>query len=841
MLLPLRMNRILLCLCFVSLAAFAQPVGDGGTLPPAAGAPTAPSPEGARSGAGTPGGVERPDDGARDGEAPDDDVRDGHASGDSARDGEDSDDDARDGHASDEKGSLRREACPDGFDDDEDSATSSVLAPLRLDVDGKMLAPTGLELVGLQHLTDGQVRSLVGAPAAGSTRPLSPDETQTLLRRLARTGLFARVEPRLRVSEQGPTLLEVALEENPTVTSVEVQGLQDLPPHEWTEALFPRPPGASAADDDDDDDALEEFVATFRVQGRRATVSVSDPCPPLRPPREWLARMEQGAFRPGIVLGGLDAALERALKDLRDDDGYLLATLSATLSSAGQLVVTVDEGRLEAVDVKGVEPEMAARVREALGLAPGDVFLRSDARRAVERLESRLRFLRTVDGEGLREADRGVRVIEAREADGTRRYRTQEQERRASRRREQEESGAGWRHLFSWDDERGEGLTLEGRRLVVHVRPRPPDLSVALLPVHTQVTGFAPGLEAGLRFWDPKDRVHATLDAAFFVPLRLGGQRLPDDPEGTRRQRRVNLLGGAKLQVPALALAEVGAQAHDFTDTADRWRLGDIDSYVYSFLINRPDRDYFRRKGFAAFATWRWARSWLAGAEFRGDTYESLQPFTPPLSLFRRDSPAFPNAPVSEGRFHSVLVRAEYDSKAKPGTPVGSLFRTPETSLLPREAHRTREPALRGLVTLEVGQQVGVDTRFWKLVGDAVLDLPVNWHSGLSVRLRVAGGQDLPLQKQEALGGWSALRGFGFKDFRGGDASVLGSAEYRWQAFGIFADLGAVHAASDWTDPRLGVGGSFHLGDEVRVEAAWRTDEKARATPEARLLFVRTF
>ncbi|RKH33418.1 hypothetical protein D7Y13_05955 [Corallococcus praedator] len=824
------MNRIVLCLCFVSLAVFAQPARDAGTLPPDAGALTAPSGTRAHSQAETPG-----DDGSRDDDGPDDDGPDNGAPRVGA-----SNDGSPDGDASDRKASSRREVCPGGFDDDEDSDTASVLAPLRLDVDGKGLAPTALELVGLRHLTDAQVRSLVGAPAAGPTPPMSPDDVQTLLRRLARTGLFAHVEPRLRVSEQGPALLEVTLEEHPTVTSVDVQGLQDLPPDEWLEALFPQPPG-SYEDGDEDDDEHEhgEVVATVRIHGRTATLSVINPCPPLHPPRELFARLERGKFRPGIVLGGLDAALERALKDLRDDDGYLLATLSATLSHEGALVVTVDEGRLEAVDVPGVEPEMAARVREALGLAPGDVFLRSDARRAVERLESQLPFLRTVDGEGLGEERRSVRIIEEREAQGTRRYRTQEQE-RPSRHREPKEPGSVWRSLFS-RHEREEGITLEGRRLVVHVRPRRPDLSMELLPVHTQVTGFAPGLAADLRFWDPKDRVHATLDAAFFVPLRLGGQRLPDDPEGTRRQRRVSLLGGAKLHVPALGLAEVGAQVHDFTDTLDRWRLGDIDSYVYSFLINRPDRDYFRRKGFAAFATWRWARSWLAGAEFHGDTYESLQAFTPPLSLFRRDSPAFPNAPVSEGRFHSVVLRAEYDSKAKPGSPVGSLFRTPETSLFRREGDRTREPALRGLVTLEVGQQVGVDTRFWKLVGDAVLDLPVNWHSGLSVRLRVAGGEDLPLQKQEALGGWSTLRGFGFKDFRGGDASVLGSAEYRWQAFGIFADLGSVHAASDWTDPRLGLGASFHFSDAVRVEAAWRTDEKARATPEARLLFVRTF
>ena len=42
----------------------------------------------------------------------------------------------------------------------------------------------------------------------------------------------------------------------------------------------------------------------------------------------------------------------------------------------------------------------------------------------------------------------------------------------------------------------------------------------------------------------------------------------------------------------------------------------------------------------------------------------------------------------------------------------------------------------------------------------------------LTLRLRGAGGKDLPEQKQEGLGGWTALRGYDFKEFRG-NASLL--------------------------------------------------------------------
>ncbi|NPC48863.1 hypothetical protein D7X99_23725 [Corallococcus sp. AB032C] len=787
MLLPPSMNRLALALCFVSLAALGQPSPDAGTSDASVAlSPSTAPPEG---------------------EAASED--------------------------------LSYPTCPEGFDkDDDDLSDSTVLGALQVEVDGRGLTPTGLEFRGLQRLTDPQVRKLVGAPPAEDSRPLTATQVQSLLHRLARTGLFARVEPRVRVSDQGPALLEVTLQENPTLTSVEFEGLQDLRPDELWGALFELSSLASDADDTEDE------VTTLRVHKRHGTLRVVSPCPAPRPPRPWLARREEGAFRPGIMLGGLDAALDRVLKTLREDDGYLLATVSATLSPEGRLVVTVDEGQLESVEVRGVDDAMATRVREALGLEPGDVFLRSDARRAMERMESRLPFLRAVDSEDLQDERTTVRIVEEHEADGTRHYRTKEEPRRKSRRHERVEFEVGWSRMFGEVDAGSDGLTLEGKKLIVHVRPRPPDLDVDLLPVHTQVTGFAPGLSASLRIFDSRDRVHTTLEGAFFIPLRLGGQRIPGDPEGTSNQRHVNLLGGAKVQLPALGIEELGAQVHDFIDTLDRWRLGDFDSYFYSFLINRPDRDYFRRQGFTAFATWRWAESWLAGVEVRGDTMSSLQSFTPPLSLFRNDDPPFPNAPVNEGRFRSAVVRLEYSGAAERGTRVGSLFRTPETSLFERHKNWKREPALRGFVTLEVGEGPGAggaDARFWKLVGDVAMDVPMNWHTGLNLRLRAAMGHDLPLQKQEALGGWTALRGFGFKEFRGGDSSVLASAEYRWHGLGIFADLGAVHAANAWSGAQLGLGGSFHFSDAVRFEAAWRIDEKAQLTPEARLLFNRTF
>lgn len=718
--------------------------------------------------------------------------------------------------------SAKTETCVDAEDASE--APPSTLGALQLHVDGQAQTVAGIEWKGLQRLTVEQVRTLSGLPAEG---PISVEQATRGLRRLARTELFAHITPTLRLVEGSAPTLEITLDENPFVASVSFQGLQDITRSELLEAMF-RP-------------VLWETVLSVHLEPTPPL------CPPARPPREWLARVEKrDEFQPGIVSGGLTAALERALAEMRDD-GYLLASLTATLHPDGRLEVTVDEGHIEGIDVEGMDADQAPRIREALGIQPGDIFLRSDMVRAVARLEATLPYLQV---RGVERRAPEARIVEERTPEGQRRYVTViEEGKKSQRERLRKHAELPWEDVFEawWSDEDGHeapaGLALRGRRVVVTVRPRRPSFDLDLLPVHTQVTGLAPGLAGSLRLWDPRDRAHLTLESAFFIPLRLGGQRIPGDPEQTSRQRRLNWLLGAKAQVPSLGLSEVGAQLHDFTDTFDRWRIGAIDSYIYSALINRPDADYFRRKGVAAFATWRLGNQWLLGGEYRLDSYESMVSLAPPLSIFRRDSPPFPNAPVSDARFGSVIGRLEYASDGKPRDQHGSLFRSPELPLLSVEDDWPSRLTLRSFATLEVsrpafGGEEG--TRFWKVVSDTLLYVPTGHDDTLRLRLRGAGGEDLPLQKQEGLGGWSALRGYGFKEFRG-DASVLGSAEYRWDFFGLFADVGSVRQEEGWTDARLGVGVNLHFGDEVQLTTAWRTDERASWVPEARLLFTRPF
>ncbi|WP_083681332.1 hypothetical protein [Archangium sp. Cb G35] len=792
MLFPSRMNRIAHLLCFLSLAANAQGIaapqtpeasGKDGTTPPPAAQEAPPS--------------QPPED-------------------------------------------------PCLAEEDSDS-DSEVLGALRLSVNGENRALSDVKLEGLQRIPEPVVRALAHVPEKG---PLSPEQAALLLERLARTGLFTKVTPTVRLAEGSTPVLVVALEEQPHVTSVDITGLQKDELEDVRDQLFRLPPSASSheeGDDDDDDDGDDDKVANVRLgkEGIRVRIS-SRKCLEPDPPKELLAWFDdEGRFHPGIVWKGLPEALERAQDEI-EDEGYLLASLDATLTPEGQLRLRVDEGKVEAVEVRGVEDDVAARVHEVMGIKPGDVLLRSDLRRAEERLELEMPFLKLKDVET--EPRPVTRFEEVREENGGRSYRPVEEEKRRKKKHEHwdDDVELSWEALAEgWARDSGdEAITTVGRRVVVHVRPRGSSFNAELIPMHTQVTGFAPGLSGSLKLWDVHNRAHVTLDGALTIPLRWGGQRIPGDPEQTAFQRRLNWLVGAKVEVPVVRLAEVGVQLYDFTDTNDRWRMGAIDSYIYSALLNRPDSEYFRRKGFTGFATWRLSPQWRVGAEYRRDTYDSLVSFSPPFSLFRRDSAPFPNPGVDEGRMTSVVGRLEYASDEKRAGHTGPLFRNPELSLVRHGWDWPERTALRSLLTVEVGSPElggGAEYRFWKLVSDNVLYVNTGHDDGLRLRVRAAGGQDLPLQKQEALGGWSALRGYAFKEFRG-DASLLASAEYRWSFIGVFADVGTVQRKElGWMDPKLGVGAQVYFGDSVHLSVAWRTDERATISPEARLLFVRPF
>jgi hypothetical protein len=205
-------------------------------------------------------------------------------------------------------------------------------------------------------------------------------------------------------------------------------------------------------------------------------------------------------------------------------------------------------------------------------------------------------------------------------------------------------------------------------------------------------------------------------------------------------------------------------------------------------------------------------------------------------TVFNRDNPLYGSAPVDEGEMGSAVFRLEYQSEKAPLQKVGSIWRNSETSLVEAAPGKV---GLRTLNTFEVADRsLGGVFQFNRIVSDTSLTLETGRDDTVTLRLRGTGGSNLPLQKQEGLGGWTALRGYDFKEFRG-TASVLGTLQMEGRHFGAFLDVGTVRQpGSGWLDLKPSAGATFSFADgSTRAEAAWRLDGKARLTPDFRILF----
>jgi hypothetical protein len=683
-------------------------------------------------------------------------------------------------------------ACPEGTSD---AALDEALRAITFDVGGEPRPLREVRLEGLSTLGEPALWSYLGG------KPDKPDglRATAIVKRLAGSGLFERVAPALSVQGDG-VVLTIRLVEQPRLERVVFVGLTEARPGALMEVLLEPAEGAERGD------------RKHRCQ--------EAPVPP-----GWLAAVEGDSVRPGIVRHGVRPAMERVMNRLFER-GFRMATLSAELGPDGTLTVQVDEGRVRAVEIRGVSPRIEGEVRRLLDVQPGAVFDGDDLGGALRRVREALPFLGP-DGQE-RSTRVRPRVVEE-TGEGGRRYRVIE--------RPAVHDG-GW-------------FTVEGNRLVIYLRARPGqiELDATELIRHTPVTGFAPGLELSTRVWDPGNRVHLTID----LGANVNSHRAPQgaalgEPAGPvpGQRWRFDWMVGPKVELPALRIAELGVQLYSRVDTTDRWRLGRIDSYLYSMIIDRPDSDYFRRRGLTAFITTQLFEHLTGGVEYRRDRYVTLaSPQHKYWTLFRRHEAPRATPAIEDGLIASLLLRLEYASAPAAAHRVGVTFRDPERSIV-RHGARFWWSDFHTVNTVEIADPgLGGDQfQFVKLVSDsAVVLLRTAAETGLKVRFRVAGrlGGTLPAQKEEALGGWSALRGYGFKELGRGTLSLLSTIEYRWRELSAFVDVGAVRDEAAFGPTRTGVGLALNLGEDAELAFAWRTDDEARLLPEVRLLFERTF
>ncbi|HTO98139.1 MAG TPA: hypothetical protein VMK66_13910 [Myxococcales bacterium] len=740
----------------------------------------------------------------------------------------------------DDSGECLRLASPD-------EVLAETLRSLLLGPEGKGREIGSVVLSGTRTLSDDALWELVGGPPKF---PLTREEAIALLARFAQSGLFSLVEPRIRpVPAEETASLEIALTEHPTVRSVQVRGLSEF----RTEDIV---------------DRLLEVPADRAIEKRRQEVRNARPraCPAPLPSRAWLARSDDGEVHPGILWQGLRGSLVRVLRYLRSR-GYPLARLEGELTPDGQLRIDVDEGHVLGIEVRGVDARLAPDVEKELDIRRGDVFSSGELYNALDRIQRRWPFLKP-DRRGRQAPAPPLLRLQQRPDGGVGFHSERKLDARPPPARpadedddEEPEEPGSWHkdedgedafaELHDFPDgsrkrkerrlvSRDAWYGFDGETLVVYLRSERSHASAQWVELirHTPVTGFAPGLAGTLTLYDPADRAHVMFDGAVNFNTRRPNLETSDGSylERLNAQQRVDWLLGPRIRIPGLAIAELGGQIHNLTDTADRWRISAGDSYLYSALVNRSDREYYRRSGFAAFLTAHLFEELTLGAEYRRDRYAALNVPGGVWSVFNSGDVRYGSAPVDEGEMGSAVFRLEYRSEKVPLHKVGTMWRNPETSLVESEPWAI---GLRSVNTFEVADRsLGGIFDFTRLVSDSLLILETGRESTFSLRFRAAGGHDLPQQKQEGLGGWTALRGYDFKEFRG-DASLLGTVQLQWKHFGTFLDVGSVRQPGiGWIDPKPSAGAMFCFARRTTcAEAAWRLDDRAKAAPDFRILF----
>ncbi len=658
------------------------------------------------------------------------------------------------------------------------------LRHLGVEVEGESRALQAIRLEGLSTLREGDVWAALGGRPAGT---LTFEVATDVIRGLERLESFARIDPGLEVTG-GEVALRIRLTEHPRIAAATVVGLTE----------------------DSEGAVVTDFLGSVPALDEQPT-GVQAP---------WLANLGADGFQPGILRGGLGAGATRVMASLLAS-GRRMASVGARLSPDGSLTVEVDEGRIESVRLVGPVPSVDREVAEVLDLSPGRTFLEADVEAGIERVRKAYPFLvparierpsRALPVAQVAEKEDGsqvVTLVEAPPSSATAAFET------------------------------------EGHRLTVHFRPKHSlgfGVSGEDVLRHTPVAGVGVGVHVDMKLWDPSNRVHVEVETFLSSVDEKTREAVTEDSSEAGAMLR--------FRVPRLRIAELGVQGWSLMQTDDQWRTGRQTSYLNSLFFNEPHREYFWEEAASVFVTAQPARRTLLGVGYNDLRDHSVSSLLNPPSLFNDDTP-FPNPSIDAGRIGSLVFRAEYQSDPIRPTDLVGILRSSQDSLVRRGRAYGMHTGFATFATLEVAREgLGSDPglSFTRFVTDSSVFLATGAQSGLRIRGRLTGGSNLPLQRQADLGGWGALRGYDFKEFRGGDWSILTMLEYRHSWISGFLDVGSLHDPDEgWMTPKAGIGAKVHIeslptlgswlkrwrkGPSLTVAAAWRLDGQMKLQPE---------
>jgi hypothetical protein len=488
---------------------------------------------------------------------------------------------------------------------------------------------------------------------------------------------------------------------------------------------------------------------------------------------------EEITTRHHIVTG---SRLEQPVESLADairkqykDDGYTLATVTASLDAAtGALTIQIEEGRFDAIDVSGVSEDVRRRILDELALRPGEIFNASQANHALD--------------EAIGFAQGAIVRLQP-------------------------------------------GFTLvsdSGRRV----------LQIALRTRAHQSGTFA-GTQGREDWYSPVDALNAGVgfqstifDRAKFNHTYWAGHLTykfgPD---------RVGYSLGVERPFLSSAVLQVGASIHDLTTTDDGWRLGDDEQSLVAVTFRNTFRDYYRRKGYQLHAAVRPLGTQEFVIAWRNDEHLSLANKTN-YGFFRDEHPFRANRSADEGNLRAVVLGYTYDSRGLARQQAPERYRRHLLDeLFGESVERERGVRVDWRSELAPGA-FAHDFDFHRHIANARAWWTPSPRRMVSGRIIAgASGGRLPLQRQFSVGGIGSVRGYRFKEATG-DRLLLLNGEVRQQftrrnglAGLVFLDAGRVYrphpgSADNWM---RGVGVGLEFGDGPRLEFGWRLDDIPRS------------
>jgi hypothetical protein len=419
----------------------------------------------------------------------------------------------------------------------------------------------------------------------------------------------------------------------------------------------------------------------------------------------------------------------------------------------GVLTLRADEGRLQEVSVSGVEGGAAERAVALLGLKTGQPLTEKELRAGVRRLESG-------SGGALRAAGEPPWTVEP----------------------------------------LAEGVRVRVAVASVHLAFRPriqgPDPS----PLYNRVEGTAPGLGVEVTLFDPSGLDHTRVYARGAYGFSSDAARFA---VGVQRP-----FAGQRLVL--------GYELHDLTDTDDIFRRTPIEFRPGVARLFIVSDDYFRRRGHEAYAFVRPSPRVHVGGSWRRDRFQTMPVVADDAVFFFKREPRV-NPAVQEGERDVGLFTVRW-SKGGPLYPSDVAERD---SFLVRDLYGERlrrDQDVRLDATMELGGETsGGGASYRRFIGHLRGRRDLTATVAVDGRLLVGVGDDLPPQRQFALGGVGTLRGYSLKSFPG-EHVVLGTVEGRLRPSSRWPDLIAFYdGGAAWTSGLEGAG----WRDDVGLGIEW--------------------